>query len=161
VLPGKYSVVSIGKAFESTFQHPAWKQFVTGKGVTVVQFNGTVQVGQLYRSPNFYAFAIQLHYETPEMRSSCAQAWPKPKERIVDGVVYDSNDWLSKMEASDAGEAACIRSKLSEVEAPVTFQFSPSADGKSIFLEFIDEGLRSVVEPEHAKEANVLAFIYN
>jgi hypothetical protein len=42
-----YNTTTVGKAFEGTFQNAKWTSFVSPKGVTVVQFNGTLQPERL------------------------------------------------------------------------------------------------------------------
>lgn len=37
-----YNTTTVGKAFEGTFQNQKWTSFVSPKGVTVVQFDGTI-----------------------------------------------------------------------------------------------------------------------
>jgi hypothetical protein len=119
--------------------------------------------GIVVGSDNFYSGYLWRARWHASSCNQCLQRHPGALYKQVSGcvVVYDSKNWLSKMAVSTTGNAACIRSKLIDVEAPVTFQFSPSVDGKSILLEFIDVGLSSVVEPDRAKEANVLEFIYH
>jgi hypothetical protein len=41
MLPG-YNATTVGKAFDGTFQNPKWTSFVSAKGATVVEFNGTI-----------------------------------------------------------------------------------------------------------------------
>jgi hypothetical protein len=42
MLPG-YNATTVGKAFEGTFQNAQWTSFVSSKGATVVQLNGTIK----------------------------------------------------------------------------------------------------------------------
>jgi len=46
VLP-EFNTTTVGKAFEGTFQNPKWTTFVSPKGVSVVEFDGTVSVKSL------------------------------------------------------------------------------------------------------------------
>ncbi len=48
VLPG-YNITTIGRALEGTFQDSQWTSYVSPKGVTVVQFDGSISASALRR----------------------------------------------------------------------------------------------------------------
>lgn len=48
VLP-EYNSTTVGKAFEGTFQDAQWKSFVSPKGATIVEFDGTTTMKSLTR----------------------------------------------------------------------------------------------------------------
>jgi len=45
-----YNMATVGRAFEGTFQNARWSSFETQKGVTVVQFDGTIPFDRLYEN---------------------------------------------------------------------------------------------------------------
>ena len=69
----EYSTTTVGKAFEGTFQNAKWTSFVTSKGVSVVQFDGTVQIELLKK--NGLANAITAinaqHAKGDSIRNAC------------------------------------------------------------------------------------------
>jgi hypothetical protein len=52
-----YNTTTVGKAFEGTFQNAKWTSFVSKKGVTVVQFDGTVSAEAL-KDGNFLPITV-------------------------------------------------------------------------------------------------------
>jgi len=63
---GGYESTTVGKAFEGTFQDAKWTSFETAKGVTIVQFDGTI----LESTINKAGFDPYAGYKVPDQKLS-------------------------------------------------------------------------------------------
>jgi hypothetical protein len=145
-----YNTTTVGKAFEGTFQNPQWKSFVSPKGTTIVEFNGTVKPKLLLKSglniPEGNAgaeTAITNCMDNLNLKDEMTQeAHQGDYWRL--SVVY----WMlhTRPERFD---------RLNEcVNLPISFQFALSADKDTFSLAYIDEMFSNQVE-------KVMDFIYH
>lgn len=156
-----YNTTTVGKAFEGTFQNPKWTSFVSPKGVTVVEFNGTIKMKALQDG----AFKIKEGNEvlnplvtncmgTLGLTEQMTQEANKPTDGGYGGgygrlpVLYwvvrqkDTHpEWYEKLDGC--------------VNIPVSFQFTLSADQKTFNVAYVDESIFG------DQEDKALAFIYH
>lgn len=154
----EYNTTTVGKAFEGTFQNARWSSFVTPKGTTVVQFDGTILWDTLNNGRT-------VPYETlpQSLREQCiaslgiTETPTKLHERAKDLWGEKDSSPAAKAEWDQTGP------RLQEVEGrigecvkgltvPVKFQFMLSADNKAFRLGYVDEVFGT--------QNRALAFIY-
>ena len=109
-----YNTTTVGKAFEGTFQNAKWSSFVADKGVTVVQFDGTIVFNVLHDAGdgmNLFEAASE------ECITSVGVGDPSVQSNINKLLDMDAMNKLSK----------CMNGQ----PVPVRFQFSLSEDKKA------------------------------
>jgi hypothetical protein len=145
-----YNTTTVGKAFEGTFQDPKWKSFVSPKGTTIVEFDGTIKPKLLLKSGLYIPegnagaeTAITNCMDNLNLKDDMTQeAHQGDYWRL--SVVY----WMlhTRPERFD---------RLNEcVNLPVSFQFALSADKDTFSLAYIDEMFSNQSE-------KVMDFIYH
>jgi hypothetical protein len=114
---GKYNEVTVGKAFEGTFQNAKWSSFVSPRGVTVVQFDGTILWG---RRPDGHRAVEDL--APAEILRNC-----------VSPPDFEQLDPVDRM-------ADCAI----DTPVPVRFQFLVSVDRKTFRIGYVDDHFGTV-----------------
>jgi hypothetical protein len=146
---GHYNTTTVGKAFEGTFQDPKWKSFVSAKGTTIVEFNGTVKPKTLLTN-GLYIPESSSDANTPIIR--CIDAL-----NLQDEMRQEAGDdsWRFKPVYFMLHASSETFDKLNEcVILRVTFQFALSADKETFSMAYIDEKFSNQAE-------KVMDFIYH
>ncbi len=117
----KYTTTTVGKAFEGTFQDARWTSFVSPKGVTVVQFDGTIVWG---RRPDAHKPVGDL--APAEILRNCVSSLDSP------------GTWADLDPINRMADCAIDR------PMPVRFQFLVSADRKTFEIGSVDENFGTV-----------------
>jgi hypothetical protein len=142
VLPEPYNTTTVGKAFEGTFENPKWKSFVSPKGTTIVEFDGTIKPNTLVKSGLYIPEGNQAAERTI---THCMD-----NLNLTDAMTQEAHRgdywrlsvvfWLlhTRPETFDS---------LNEcVNLPITFQFALSADKKTFTFAYVDEMLSNQAE---------------
>ena len=129
VLKG-YNSTTVGKAFEGTFRDTKWTTFETPKGVTVVEFNGTINADVLWKA-DF-----------------------RPSGQGMDSAHETCHTSFGQFYATDPTWLACFIPLIQKVPIPVNFQFFLSADKQTFKVGYMDS------KPFARDLDAVLAFVY-
>jgi len=131
LLPG-YTAVTVGTAFDRTFQNGNWSTFQTNEGQTMVEFTGTVK-GSALDKAQFNIYPLIEH----------------------------SQDYL-KCAARTENFKPCVESVTNHLNVPVDFQFSVNLERRAFDLRFVDLKPFSKYQPDNQLNSQdaVLAFVY-
>jgi hypothetical protein len=117
----KYNTTTVGKAFEGTFQDARWTSFVSPKGVTVVQFDGTI-----------------LWDRRPDAHKAVGDLVPAEILRNCVSSLDSPGTWAEFDPVIRMADCAIDR------PMPVRFQFLVSADRKTFEIGYVDEHFGTV-----------------
>jgi hypothetical protein len=136
-----YNTTTVGKAFEGTFQDAKWSSFVTDKGVTVVQFDGTIVFNVLHDASD----GMNL-FEAASKECLTSVGLGDPSVRLDLNKLVRMEDAFNKLSKCMNGQPV-----------PVRFQFSLSEDKKAFKITHMN-----VVNVYKAfdTQADALSFIY-
>jgi hypothetical protein len=161
-----FSDTTVGKAFEGTFKNAKWTTFKSPKGITVVEFGGTVNAAKViglnlthpndeyyasYKSlaTNFVAGCINKVGITPTV---WAEDHP-PSHYQLANLERLENGQRAELPKSELVQVAVLKCVAEQVDLPVSFQFTVASDGTSFRLSYFDAMFGE--DPE-----KILAFIY-
>jgi len=108
-----YNTTTVGKAFEGTFQTAKWTSFVTPKGATVVEFNGTIRADVLLKHEFLSILdekgfieqcnASQADKIASQMKDAAdhVKAREIEKRAATDNVTWQSDPAVREKEAAD------------------------------------------------------------
>lgn len=157
----RFDSTTVGKALEGTFQNPRWSSFQTAKGVTVVQFDGTVKPDVL-KEAGFNASTLVTKLVADERKRCFAESGQQEAQSDSPSAI----DQARVAAENDAKIAPCMAQVMERLAIPVRLQFTLSADRRSFEIGYIDmEPFYTAADPysRHGFERNpeaVLAFIY-
>jgi len=136
-----YNTTTVGKAFEGTFQNPKWKSFVSPKGVTVVQFDGTITALKLTEQ-GFVEFDGIYKKPASELVDGCIENLGLSAERAqfnMDWLATTPSSTLLSTNPLDVKHYNIQKCVAAQVAIPVQFQFLLSADHTSFQIGYLDE----------------------
>ena len=156
-----YDSTTVGKAFEGSFQDAKWTTFVSPKGVTIVEFNGTVKMSALQdggfkitESNNIVNPLVTNCINTLGLKEQMTQEAHNPTDGVWGGgywrlpVFY----WVNRQKVAHPE----WYEKLNRcVNIPVSFQFAISADQKSFKVAYLDQPIFG------GQEDKALGFVYH
>jgi hypothetical protein len=145
-----YNTTTVGKAFEGTFQNPRWSSFVTPKGQTVVQFEGTTTFEKLENVLSVQKWsgavdACRISMGLPDDEKIKQQAKHAAETEFRN--LLPSPGYSPSLEnLADYHEKALMDELIKRVDPcvkatsiPIKFQFLMSVDKKSFQLGYVDE----------------------
>jgi hypothetical protein len=167
VLP-EYNSTTIGKAFEGTFQDAQWKSFVSPKGATLVEFDGTTTMKALRDGGIKIAEGneivnplIKTCMATVGLREQMTQEAHNPTDGRtyigpdISGASYDGLPVLYWMLRLESAHPDWYEKLNACINIPVSFQFATSVDKKTFTLAYFDQPMFG------GQENKALAFIYH
>jgi zinc-ribbon domain len=119
-----YNTTTVGKAFEGTFQNATWRSLKTSKGVTVVEFKGTMKLPELVAK---FGLSSACQKQLAELRNSCIAS-----EHLSDKFT----EMMSDKERDELHN--CVEARGVDQETPISFQFTLSADKQSFEITYTD-----------------------
>jgi len=136
-----YNTTTVGKAFEGTFQGPKWTTFVSPKGVTVVQFDGTITALKLTEQ-GFVEFDGIYKRPASELVDGCIEKLGLSAQRAqfnMDWLATTPSSTLLSTKPLDVQHYNIQKCVAAQVAIPVQFQFVLSADHTSFQIGYLDE----------------------
>jgi len=136
-----YNTTTVGKAFEGTFQDPKWTTFVSPKGVTVVQFDGTITALKLTEQ-GFVEFDGIYKRPASELVDGCIEKLGLSAQRAqfnMDWLATTPSSTLLSTKPLDVQHYNIQKCVAAQVAIPVQFQFVLSADHTSFQIGYLDE----------------------
>ena len=92
-----HNTTTVGKALEGTFQNSKWTTFETPKGATIVQFDATAKIGDLWKG----GFIPSTPDDVREKAEECRTPDMKEALRSLD-VAGKTQEFLALRNAHDA-----------------------------------------------------------